>query len=543
MDSKTIYAFLREHHLFNKLSDEELGQILPLFQPIQLHKGEVLYRAGFPGRNFFIIVSGSICLFEGDQPQKIVSSREHFGEEKLEQAALRVQTAQALENTLLVAVNRKGYLAILGAYPLLKRKLRALRKSVQLRAQISFPWLTDEEKIRYLTRKHIILFSRKMVLPVLFLSLAVAAGSILGLTQVIFLPIVGVLFGGWTWWNWLDWRNDFYLVSSERVAWVEKVIWLHDQRKEIPLASVLSANLSTNQLQRIFGYGDVIIRTYTGTMAMPNAAYPQVLLDLILETQRLSHQRDKEIELDQIGETIRTRLEMDRDQVGPQPPPDVPHPPQGMQMTETITPLQEFLNLFRARYEINGVITYRKHKFIFFSKSWWLWLLLVLGVSGFLARLVNLVSFFSLAAIGLLISLTLLALGYVFADWANDRFQVTEKQIIDLDRTPFGQETKRSAMLENILSLDYQRRNLLQRLFNFGTVAINVGDIQLDFENVARPKAVQNEIFERYHTAIKKKEQATAQRQREDMVEFLAAYHQENQAGMIPKDEEDVPDS
>jgi hypothetical protein len=120
------------------------------------------------------------------------------------------------------------------------------------------------------------------------------------------------------------------------------------------------------------------------------------------------------------------------------------------------------------------------------------------------------------------------ALGYVFADWANDRFQITDKYIIDLDRKPFGRETKRSALLENILSLDYKRENIIQRLFDYGTVAINIGDIQLDFEYVAHPITVQNEIFERYNTVVKQKELEDAHRRRDDMVEFLAAYHEES---------------
>lgn len=122
----------------------------------------------------------------------------------------------------------------------------------------------------------------------------------------------------------------------------------------------------------------------------------------------------------------------------------------------------------------------------------------------------------------------LFILGYIFVDWANDRFQITDRHIIDLDRKPFGRETKRSALLENVLSLDYERKNITQRLFNFGTVAINVGDIQLDFENVANPQLVQREIFDHYNSAVKKKEIKEADQRREDMVEFLAAYHQES---------------
>ena len=212
----------------------------------------------------------------------------------------------------------------------------------------------------------------------------------------------------------------------------------------------------------------------------------------------------------------------------------------GPQLTETITPLQEFINLFRARYELNGVINYRKHIFILFKNSWWLWLLFVLLLVSFFARLVQLIPAPSLSLLGILFTVNVLALAYAFADWANDRFQITDKQVIDLDRKPFGRETKRSALLENILSLDYRRENIIQRIFDFGTVAINVGDIQLDFEHVAQPISVQNEVFERYNAVIKENERGESRRRRDDMVEFLAAYHEESSDEIEPPDEDET---
>ena len=142
--------------------------------------------------------------------------------------------------------------------------------------------------------------------------------------------------------------------------------------------------------------------------------------------------------------------------------------------------------------------------------------------------MVHLIPMPSLSILAILLGINVLALAYAFADWANDLFQITDKQVIDLDRKPFGRETKRSALLENILSLDYQRENIIQRIFDYGTVAINVGDIQLDFEYVAQPISVQNEIFERYNAVIKQKELAESMRRRDDMVDFLAAYHEES---------------
>jgi hypothetical protein len=209
------------------------------------------------------------------------------------------------------------------------------------------------------------------------------------------------------------------------------------------------------------------------------------------------------------------------------------------QTSESMSLLEQFLNLFRARYEWNDVITYRKHKFVLFQRSWWLLLTYLTLWVAFFARLVKLILSPSLPLLSLLLAVNTLMLVYIFADWANDRFQLTKNQVIDIDRKPLGRETKRSALLENILSLDYKRENVLQRLFNYGTVAINVGDIQLDFENVAKPKLVQNEIFEYYNSALKRKEQEQAQRHRDDMVEFLAAYHRQRHDAEEPGEEFD----
>jgi len=530
MDSKTIFSYLHEHYLFKYLTDEELGQIMPLFKPIELEKGDILYRTGFPGRNFFLIVSGKIILQDDNQNALVIHDKGHFGEQALLKDGIRSKTAQALEKSTLLAVNKRGYLAIITAYPSIKSRISGMKISADILQKYEFPWISKEETVRFVDRKHINVFYSQLILPVVFLILTGIGALLLNLKLGIFLPITFLIFSLWGIWLWLDWRNDFYLVTSERAAWVEKVIWLHDQRREVPLQSILSVNISTNQIQRLFGYGDVIVRTYTGNIPMRNTAHPEMLLDLLSEAQAKAKIRAKRTETANINQTIRTRLGLSGDSPSPENDPEFTDLEMegGPQLTETITPLQEFFNFFRARYELNGVITYRKHLFVLFRNSWYLWLAFIGLIISFFARLVELFSFLSLPLILSLLLIDIIALGYVFADWANDRFQITDKYIIDLDRKPFGRETKRSALLENVLSLDYKRENIIQRIFDYGTVAINVGDIQLDFEHVAHPISVQNEIFERYNSAVKQQELEDAQRRRDDMVEFLAAYHEES---------------
>lgn len=542
MEQTAVFTFLQDHFLFKYLSAEDLGQILPLFKPIALEEGQVLYREGFPGRNFFLVVSGRILLEDPAGGKVIINPQGHFGNQDLDQGSDRRDTARALEKTTLLAVNKRGYFAILAAYPSIKNRLSAMQTSAKIFQTNHFPWIRDDEIVRFIDRKHPNVLYSQQLLPALFLILSGVGAILLDFNIGVFLMITILIAVLWGIWLWLDWKNDFYLVTDQRAAWIEKVIWLHDQRREVPLQSVLSANISTNQMQRLFRYGDVIIRTYTGNIPMRNAAHPELLLDMIAEAREKALTSAQETDREQINQAIRDRLGLAG---GGSPLNDKEEFTDlmmdgGPQLTETITPLQEFLNLFRARYELNGVINYRKHIFILLRNSWWLWALFLASLVIFFARMVNLIPWPGLELAALTLGLTVLGLAYVFADWANDRFQITDKQVIDLDRKPFGRETKRSALLENILSLDYRRENIIQRAFNYGTVAINVGDIQLDFEYVAQPEAVQNEIFERYNTVIRENELAESRRRRDDMVEFLAAYHEENKPEDFPLDGEET---
>ncbi|MFO8035482.1 MAG: cyclic nucleotide-binding domain-containing protein [Anaerolineales bacterium] len=530
MDQPTIYSTLKGHYLFQSLQDQELQHITRLFKPVTLQKGEVLYRRGQTGRNFFIVVSGEITLHFGEGKKTSVGWREHFGEEALLSRQPRMASARAAEQTTLLSLQDRAFHSLLETFPAIERTLVAINNSDSLARARSFSWIGEKEEIRFIDRKHVITFYTRLILPFLLALLSSAGIVVLNLNPFLFAPLSFLFYGCWVLWLWLDWGNDYYLVTSERVVWVEKVIWLRDQRREVPLGSVLTVNISTHQLQRLIGYGDVIVRTYTGNMPMKNAGHPAVLAALIQEAHYVAAERYKRTEAAKIDETLRERL---KEEAGGKPPSsfaqdqlpaeDGPLP----ETSESMSYFQQFLNLFRARYEWNDIITYRKHKFVLFLRAWWLLITFLTLLVAFFARMVNLILSPSLALLSILLTVNALILVYIFADWANDRFQLTKNQVIDIDRKPLGRETKRSALLENILSLDYKRDNILQRLFNYGTVAINVGDIQLDFENVAKPKLVQNEIFEYYNTALKRKEQEQAERHRDDMVEFLAAYHRQ----------------
>ena len=118
---------------------------------------------------------------------------------------------------------------------------------------------------------------------------------------------------------------------------------------------------------------------------------------------------------------------------------------------------------------------------------------------------------------------------YEIADWSNDKFEVTAEQIVDLDRKPFGTETRSAAQLENILGTEYKRLGLLGNIFNYGTVYITVGGTKLAFEDVMDPASVQSDIDRRREARMDKKNQAAVASERERMADWLATYHRSSE--------------
>jgi uncharacterized membrane protein YdbT with pleckstrin-like domain len=162
------------------------------------------------------------------------------------------------------------------------------------------------------------------------------------------------------------------------------------------------------------------------------------------------------------------------------------------------------------------VITYRTHWFILLGKIFLPTLFLFLTLTLLILRLVNVFKLLTLSSTVLLCLLLFLIFGlwwlYQYVDWRNDRYIISEKELIDIYKRPLGVEQKRTAPLENILSIDYERPNLIHLILNFGTVFIRVGEASLTFNNVFNPSEVQREIlnaFEQQKSAKQKPEDET----------------------------------
>jgi hypothetical protein len=207
-----------------------------------------------------------------------------------------------------------------------------------------------------------------------------------------------------------------------------------------------------------------------------------------------------------------------------------------------------FLNmLFVVRYEQEDVITYRKHWLLLIRKTWIPTFLLVMLVVWVSLQTNNVVSgqpdFFSSPLMFGIYFISFIGLMgwwvYGYVDWSNDIYQLAPDQIRDIERKPLGDEAKKTAPLESILSLEHSRDGIIQLAFNYGNVIINVGETRFIFRGVYNPDQVHQDVSDYIEALSRYKDELEAVQEREQMLRWLLEYKDQAELKEIIESETD----
>jgi hypothetical protein len=549
VDTPARAAFLKKIHLFYGLDDDELEIIADEMNEVIVSDGEVVFEQESVSESFYLIYRGSVRILRKHRDKEfqlaVLVANDYFGEMGLIARRKRSGTVTATSDTTLLVLPRENFERLFKKTPQLRLNMDVAVRSRHLARTLRFGWLRRDEVIYFLARKHPVVLYEMLILPVLALivpfGLFYANFFIAPLFIVLLAATLSLLaVVGWIVWTVIDWGNDFYIVTNQRVVWLEKVIGIYDSRQESPLSTILSVSVETGQLGRILDYGDVIIRTFVGKIAFTQVTHPEQAQHMIEEYWNRTKAQATSMEKEAMKNAIRKRIGL------PVPPPpktdsqpkdDSPPPQPRPKGVNAILRLLGSSTL-KMRYEFGDHVVYRKHWVVLFLHAW-VPLLATLGLIFLLLwRLIELafdparVLFSLQAGFDTWVTVYFLAffpfagwLTYKVMDWSNDKYEVTSEQIIDIDRKPFGTESRNAAQLESILGTNYIRHGILGNIFNFGTVNITVGGTQLVFEDVMDPASVQSDIDRRRMARKAKQDEARITAERERMAEWLAAYH------------------
>ncbi|MCP5003105.1 MAG: cyclic nucleotide-binding domain-containing protein [Planctomycetes bacterium] len=114
MDTKDIFEFIRNEPFFTSYSDGELADLMKVIVSETVNAGELIFDQGDPGDRFYIVYSGKIRIFRKNDIQKEINlgvntRGDHFGETALITDSPRNASARAVEESVLLSIEKKSF--------------------------------------------------------------------------------------------------------------------------------------------------------------------------------------------------------------------------------------------------------------------------------------------------------------------------------------------------------------------------------------------------------------------------------------------------
>lgn len=550
MDAPELIGHLRQVPLFSRLSESQLERVAAIVQVETYPRGSRLATAGELGRAFHYILSGEALVrvphIHGRlRPGGYLRARDWFGVTSLFLGEPHDTTVEAKTDVMALVLYRSDLQRLLRQAPELEDRL-ALPQEVSVKLHHEhFDWLGPAEVVVFLARRHWFIFVRAMLLPTLvLLILSVLLTAALrdqpAIWWAIIFALLSLAYGLAILWHLVDWRNDYFVVTTQRIVHRELVLFLYEARYEAPLNQVQDVVVKRTRLGNILGYGNAIIQTATrsgiGPLLFDHLPNPDEAKRVIFQQTFRAQARTRETE----GESVRTELQRRLQWVSPEElaaqgqTRDLSHEGASDQL-QPKRPQRSFRVPFLAplREQTERSITWRKH-WVFLVHRVLLWFLAALTLLVFLtAYILGRVPFLPPASLGGVLGLLVLfgiasfGLWWQVADWENDIYIVTEDRLIDIEKKPlFGAEERRETTLDRVQNVNLVIPGPIATLLNYGDVNIDTagGEGQFTFTRVMGPHDVQREIMSRVNLLREQRRLVEAQQRRREMADWFAIY-------------------
>lgn len=522
-EAEKLSTCLKRLFPFNLLDETALIAISPLFEIAEYRKDSPVFSSGEVPDYLYFILSGDVKVTsrssKTESRENNLATGDHFGEEVLSSTDYRLSEAICMTDTRLLKINKEDLSNLKKQYPVVNKAFKLIYLTYKFWTRLALPWLGNDEKILLISRRHSFFFFLRIILvggagllgSGFLLSLAIKpTGVSVGLLVFALLVlIIGFLIAAWTA---LEWTNDYFFITSERVLAQKKIAGFYDSRQESPYSAILSTGLESTIWGRAIGYGTIHMRSYTGDLSFKRLPFPDVIYEL-LEFQRHRAAREtRQQDHGNIRETLQKRL--DGMAAGRERPSMSDLRPDITTTYSSGSFLDLLARFYGLRYEKSGSIVYRTHWWILLGKILVPSLILTGVVIFVILKLAGLITIMTdTQAYTAALILTLVSWGwwlFQYFDWHNDIYIITPDQLVDVNRKPMGKEERRSAPIKNIQTVEFKRKGIIGLMLNYGTVRIQIGNEELTFDNVYNPASIQAEIFsyfKKYNQRIRKLEQ------------------------------------
>jgi uncharacterized membrane protein YdbT with pleckstrin-like domain len=540
-----LVEMLRANPILAELNDFQIEQLVDRADIEVVKVGEIIIRQGDLANTFYFIIDGQVRVIDTSRrPAKLwayLQQGDFLGERALLFNEPRSATVDVVVDTQLAVFDRATWNWLIGSFPSLREKFTNLEEQrYEQRSQLEFPGRQLNEVVVRQDKRHILAFVAKLPGPLILIvsGLAIAILLIdldflsLGLVNLftIFIVVVGML---WIIYDYIDWINDDFIVTSDRVIHIERNIIYGQRREEAPLTQIQDVSTTIpNLFTRFFDYSDLLIRTAgAGIILFDGLPQADKTKAVIFEQRALAQQRVEASDTSAIRKSLVERMGWD---VGPVEPSTLVAT--GPAPAKRQVKLPRLVNYFipRTREEKDDTITWHKHYFVLLK------LVALPLFAGFIFFYLTLdalfgLYFFPLPTTSVVLPLVILWLlmlvwySYQYDAWSKDIYIVTPTTIIDVEGTPFSLagERRRQGTFDVIQNTTVDIPSLFAQLLNMGDVVIETAGTAdtFTFEQVYNPKEVQQEIFKRWVNFKENERRRARTAEEKRYTRWLGEYH------------------
>jgi uncharacterized membrane protein YdbT with pleckstrin-like domain len=421
----------------------------------------------------------------------------------------------------------------------------------------SYAWLQPSEGIVYVTTRHWMVPARALCWPTVGLTLV--WGTLYGLGRGgVHIPQTAWFVPGGLYllafiWHLLDWRNDYFAITSQRFLHRERVSLWFESRHEAPLDRIQNVSVQRNALGALLGYGDLTVETAAqgGRLQFARIPWPEQVRETLFEEVTRARAAERARERIRVRAALVRHLAEAHGRGAHPSPPDSTSADDDLLYdslearlaTTGVQPMSDVMALQAHRRPLRepdrpagspavAEAVWRRHWF-FLLRAVARPLGLVLGcvllgwatgpgpVSG-IGRALPLVP---QLLVGLALAPGLWAV-WEAVDWANDRYVITEQRIVHVERRPLlASEHRQEASLSVVQNVTLQVPGFWAGVLGYGDVVVQTaGSGEFVFRQVPEPRSVQQEVFRRIEASRAADQLQQVALRRDEFVHWIAAY-------------------
>jgi CRP-like cAMP-binding protein len=505
--------------------------------------GDILIKKGEPGHNFYFIMEGQVRLIDEVNGRERIAGYLFEGDFGGEFAFLidgpQPATEEVAVDATLAVFDKDSFDWLVRTASKARERLKKQETFFEKEATTTFRGQQAHEVVVEHVGRHFVAFLAHLPGSILLMIMGVATAIFIfnftGMSRYLLISgcFVGLGFLA-ALYVYVDWRNDDFIITSERAIHIERILLHGETRHEAPLTSIQDVSVIVpGFLAKIFDYSDLHIQTAgAGTFIFDGLGEADRLRDEIFKQRHKAQERKEAADVRTIRQTLQdimeAKVELKAEEGSETAQEELSQP--------VIARLPNILSYYVPRVkEVHGdVITWRKNHFVFLKLV--LWPLLNGLVVGYLLLAAQFGYFpfqnqnWTVTLILLLISpLILLWYTYQYDRWLKDEYRVTPTSIIDYEGSAFNLrgERRRVGTFDVIQNSTYLTPNFMAKFLNIGHVVIETAGTEMTFtfKWVYNPAEVQQEVFNRWLAYKESKIQQDRSYEEKRFARWLGEYY------------------